>query len=283
MPGPKPWPTSTAPPPDASAAVCPHSFSTTHQREASWVRLRAGASSVVGPAYEWGWLRQRVIGLVRRRAEPRAVTRSAAQSSAVPKSRARHRNLLPCQHLRVVIADLDQCLASARSIATIALVPGTSPGGRASRAFRLRPPRDTPLPMATNVLFLPRDTKPAAPAAACDGRELRLRSVLRAVVCPPIARRASRPAPDASRVGSPAPARPGGCPDPARPATGAVGPRGLGLAGAGSARRSNRPLPQDGCPGTPPGRLVAAARSTSTAPARHRRLRPRPPARAAQR
>jgi hypothetical protein len=40
-----------------------------HQRESFCVKLGVGASSVVGPCIaEWGWSRQRVIGLVRRRA-----------------------------------------------------------------------------------------------------------------------------------------------------------------------------------------------------------------------
>jgi hypothetical protein len=38
-----------------------------HQREAFCVKRRVGASPVVGPCIaEWGWSRQRVIGLVRR-------------------------------------------------------------------------------------------------------------------------------------------------------------------------------------------------------------------------
>ena len=40
-----------------------------HQRESFCVKLLVGASSVVCPCIaEWGWSRQRVIGLVRRRA-----------------------------------------------------------------------------------------------------------------------------------------------------------------------------------------------------------------------
>src|SRR5262249_5192467 len=44
----------------------------------------------------------------------------------------------------------------------IALITGTSSRSRASLALRLRSPRDTPLPLATNVLLLRWDTKPAA-------------------------------------------------------------------------------------------------------------------------
>jgi hypothetical protein len=66
------------------------------------------------------------------------------------------------QHLRVVIAHHDHLLLSARSIPTTALLTGTSPRSRASLALRLRSPRDTPLRLATNVLLLRWDTKPAA-------------------------------------------------------------------------------------------------------------------------
>jgi hypothetical protein len=47
-------------------------------------------------------------------------------------------------------------------IPTIAFAAGTSARSRASLALRLRSPRDTPLPLATNVLLLRWDTKPAA-------------------------------------------------------------------------------------------------------------------------
>src|SRR3954471_10959179 len=43
---------------------------------------------------------------------------------------------------------------------TIAFVAGTSTRNRASRALRLRSPRDTPLPLPMNVLLLRWDTKP---------------------------------------------------------------------------------------------------------------------------
>src|SRR5437773_9226981 len=43
---------------------------------------------------------------------------------------------------------------------TIAFVAGTRTRNRASRALRLRSPRDTPLPLPTNVLLLRWDTKP---------------------------------------------------------------------------------------------------------------------------
>src|SRR5262249_9143287 len=46
------------------------------------------------------------------------------------------------------------CLRSARSMPTIALLSGTRARSRASRALRLRSPRDTPLPLATNVLLM---------------------------------------------------------------------------------------------------------------------------------
>jgi hypothetical protein len=46
-----------------------HHKRSAHQREAFCVKRWVGASSVVGPCIaEWGWSRQRVIGLVRRRA-----------------------------------------------------------------------------------------------------------------------------------------------------------------------------------------------------------------------
>src|SRR5438552_10218387 len=43
---------------------------------------------------------------------------------------------------------------------TIAFTDGTSTRSRASRALRLRSPRDTPLPLPMNVLLLRWDTKP---------------------------------------------------------------------------------------------------------------------------
>src|ERR1700704_3396225 len=43
---------------------------------------------------------------------------------------------------------------------TIAFVAGTRTRNRASRALRLRSPRDTPLPLPMNVLLLRWDTKP---------------------------------------------------------------------------------------------------------------------------
>src|SRR5437667_4767131 len=43
---------------------------------------------------------------------------------------------------------------------TIAFTDGTRTRNRASRALRLRSPRDTPLPLPTNVLLLRWDTKP---------------------------------------------------------------------------------------------------------------------------
>src|SRR5262245_19505394 len=43
---------------------------------------------------------------------------------------------------------------------TIAFTDGTSTRNRASRALRLRSPRDTPLPLPMNVLLLRWDTKP---------------------------------------------------------------------------------------------------------------------------
>ena len=52
------------------------------------------------------------------------------------------------------------CFASAKSIPTIAFVTGTKLRSRAKRALRLRSPRDTPLPLPTNVLLLRWDTKP---------------------------------------------------------------------------------------------------------------------------
>jgi hypothetical protein len=53
------------------------------------------------------------------------------------------------------------CLLSARSIPTIALLTGTSARSRASLSLRLRSPRDMPPPLPTNVLLLRWDTKPA--------------------------------------------------------------------------------------------------------------------------
>src|SRR5438046_3220487 len=43
---------------------------------------------------------------------------------------------------------------------TMAFTDGTRTRNRASRALRLRSPRDTPLPLPTNVLLLRWDTKP---------------------------------------------------------------------------------------------------------------------------
>ena len=51
------------------AAGLPRSLTSAHQRESFCVKLLAGASSVVCPCIAvMGWSRQRVIGLVRRRA-----------------------------------------------------------------------------------------------------------------------------------------------------------------------------------------------------------------------
>src|SRR5690348_13503758 len=54
---------------------------------------------------------------------------------------------------------------------TIALTTGTSSRSRASLALRVRSPRDTPLPLPTNVLLLRWDTKPAS---ASGGRSYAL-------------------------------------------------------------------------------------------------------------
>jgi hypothetical protein len=52
------------------------------------------------------------------------------------------------------------CFLSARSIPTIAFSTGTNSRSRASRALRLRSPRETPLPLFMNVLLMRWDTKP---------------------------------------------------------------------------------------------------------------------------
>ncbi|WP_233414385.1 hypothetical protein, partial [Nucisporomicrobium flavum] len=54
------------------------------------------------------------------------------------------------------------CFSSARSMPMIAFETGTKARSLASRALRLRSPRDTPLPLLTNVLLLRWDTKPAS-------------------------------------------------------------------------------------------------------------------------
>ena len=66
------------------------------------------------------------------------------------------------QHLRVVIADHDHLLGVGQVNPDDRVPTGTSPRSRASLALRLRSPRDTPLPLPTNVLLLRWDTKPAA-------------------------------------------------------------------------------------------------------------------------
>src|SRR4051794_26712729 len=117
-----------------SAASCP---STRH-------RCPVGSQDTVAPAKPW------------------AAALAAAQSSAAPRSQARHRKVLRARTRESWSVTTTICFASARSIPTIAFVTGTSPRSRTSLAFRLRSPRDTPLPLATNVLLLRWDTKPAA-------------------------------------------------------------------------------------------------------------------------
>lgn len=63
------------------------------------------------------------------------------------------------------------CLRSARSIPTTAFVTGTAVRSRTSRAFLLRSPRNTPLPLVMNVL-LESDGTPS-PNSASGGRSQR--------------------------------------------------------------------------------------------------------------
>jgi hypothetical protein len=86
-------------------------------------------------------------------AKPFAVARSAAQSNAIPRSHARHRNVRRASTFESWSVTTTICLRSARSIPTIAFSSGTSSRSRASRAFRLRSPRETPLRLVMNVLL----------------------------------------------------------------------------------------------------------------------------------
>jgi hypothetical protein len=61
-----------------------------------------------------------------------------------------------------VIADHDHLLRIGQVDPDQALVTGTRARSRTSLALGLRSPRDTPQPLATNVLLLRWDTKPAA-------------------------------------------------------------------------------------------------------------------------
>ncbi len=86
-------------------------------------------------------------------ADPARPARSAAQSSAAPIAHALHLNVLRASTLESWSHTTTICLRSARSIPTIAFVTGTAARSRTRRAFRLRSPRDTPLPLVMNVLL----------------------------------------------------------------------------------------------------------------------------------
>src|SRR6478735_6692835 len=100
---------------------------------------------------------------------PRA--RSAAQSSAAPRSHALHRNVRRARTFESWSVTTSICLRSARSIPTIAFVIGTAARSRESRAIRFRSPRETPLPLFMNVLLLACGTP--SPTSASGGRSPR--------------------------------------------------------------------------------------------------------------
>ncbi len=92
------------------------------------------------------WFRRCVLGLT----EP--FTAMGLASAFVPDQQELGLDR-PRQHLRVVVGHHEHLLRPARSIPTIAFLVGTASRSRSSRALRLRSPRDTPLPLDTNVLL----------------------------------------------------------------------------------------------------------------------------------
>ena len=93
--------------------------------------------------------------------DPWAAARSAAQSSALPRSQALHPNVRRAKTFESWSHTTTICFTSARSIATIALTNGTCSRSRASLALRFRSPRETPIALPMNVLLLRWDTKPS--------------------------------------------------------------------------------------------------------------------------
>ena len=137
--------------------------------------------------------------------------------------------------------------------------PGRGPAGRAAGTSRQERRPDGAAMTPGRVPFESRVT------AGWTSPRLPRPAVLRAVVDRPTAAPARPPARDASRGGPRTPDRPEERPDPARLATGAVRPPGLGLVGAESARRPDTRPPRVGSQDAASGSPVAAGRSTNTA------------------
>lgn len=116
----------------------------TYDEDRSQVRTGTGLEVMAA-------MRNSVIGALRT---------AGIHSSATPRSQARQRNVLRTNTFESSSVTTTICLASARSIPTIAFVVGTNARSRVRRALRLRSPRETPLPLLMNVLLVRWDAKP---------------------------------------------------------------------------------------------------------------------------
>src|SRR6266480_5577941 len=84
---------------------------------------------------------------------PAAFALATAQSRTSPSCHALHSTFFLANTFESWSVTTIACFTSARSIPTIALLAGSNARRRASRAFRLRSPRDRPLRSLTDVLL----------------------------------------------------------------------------------------------------------------------------------
>ncbi len=91
---------------------------------------------------------------------PTCRTACSRSSTLISVRRFAHRNVRRATTLESWSATTTVCFLSARSIPTIAFDSGTASRSFVSRAFLLRSPLETPLPLVMNVPLMRWDTKP---------------------------------------------------------------------------------------------------------------------------